>query len=338
VKPFTIVLPIKGTDEEFKFMEKSIPSAVKINPDQILFGLDYPLKSDIVTKIDQLMNRHKFSNYSIIQVKNDGTWGSQLSNVMLNLYKASKNDIILTFDVDSILRKEVMLGLDKIGENKIALLTFTKKLFVKTIGDLIRYSSYRLRVRNTDYIPTGVFWIYRHYIFDVIDLPKYKKIRNGFDTYLCRKILSKDNDYKIITRKEKGINAMSQQNEDLDWRQFQNGVWLGANEEKWLKISKERYEKRHESLMKSNTTISKFKLFIYRNKLKLSHNHPRLFIFVIAFMYNHWKLLSGYSWAKNNLTSEAVLIAKKTDKEDWIFYGNKFFKDIKFKDSGTGFD
>jgi len=48
--------------------------------------------------------------------------------------------------------------------------------------------------------------------------------------------------------------------------------------------------------------------------------------------------MSGYSWAKNNLTSEAVLTAKKTDKEEWGFYGNKFFKDMKFKDRGTGYD
>ena len=71
MKPFTIILPIKGTDEELKFMEKSIPSAVKINPDQILFGLDYPLKSDITTKIDQLMNKYNYSNYLIIPIKND---------------------------------------------------------------------------------------------------------------------------------------------------------------------------------------------------------------------------------------------------------------------------
>ena len=338
MKPFTIVLPIKGTDEEFKFMEKSIPSAVKLNPDQILFGLDYPLKSDIVTKIDRLMNKYTFSNYLIIQVKNDGTWGSQLSNVMLNLYKASKNDIILTFDIDSVLRKEIMLGLDNIGENKIALISFTKKLFVKTMGDLIRYFSYRMRVRNTDYVPTGIFWIYRPYLFDSLNLSEYKKVKNGFDTYLCKTILSKDNDYTIITRKEIGINAMSPQNGDLDWRQFQDGVWLGANEKKWLKISNERYEKQHKNLIKSNIVTSKLKLLIYRNKLKLFHNHPRLFIFKIAFQENHWKLMSGYSWAKNNTTSEAVMVAQKTDKEEWGFYGNHFFKDMKFKDRGTGFD
>jgi len=338
MKPFTIILPIKGTDEEFKFMEKSIPSAVKINPDQILFGLDYPLKSHIATKIDQLMNKYNYSNYLIIPVKNDGSWNFQLSNVVWNLYKLSRNDIILSFDIDSILRKEVMLGLDKIGENKTALISFTKKLFVKTIGDLIRYFSYRMIVKNSDYWVSGVYWVYRPYFFDVINLSEYKKIRNGVDTYLWKRILSKDNDYTMITRKEKGVNAMSPQNNDLDWRQFQDGVWLGANEENWMKKREEKYEKRHEILMKSNTTKSKFKLFIDRNKLKLFNNHPRLLVFVIAFRNNHWKVMSGYSWAKNNLTSEAVLSAKKTDKEEWGFYGNKFFKDMKFKDRGTGYD
>lgn len=338
MKPFTIILPIKGTDEEFKFMEKSIPSAVKINPDQILFGLDYPLKSDIVTKIDQLMKKCNYSNYLVIPVKNDGSWNFQLANIIWNLYRLSKNDIILSFDIDSILRNEVMLGLDKIGENKTALISFTKKLLMKSIGGLIRYSSYRLRVRTTDYVFSGVYWIYRPYFFDLVILSKYKKIINGVDTYLCKRILSKDNDYTMITRKEKGVNAMSPQNEDLDWRQFQDGVWLGANEKNWLKIRKEKHEKQHRILMKSNTTKSKFKLFIDRNKVKLFNNHPRFFVFVMAFMYNRWKIMSGYSWAKNNLISEAVLTAKKTDRDDWGFNGNRFFRDMKFKDRGTGYD
>jgi len=338
MKPFTVILPIKGTDEEFKFMEKSIPSAVKINPDQIIFGLDYPSKSDIATKIDQLMNKYNYSNYLIIPVKNDGSWNFQLSNIVWNLYRLSQNDIILSFDIDSILRKEVMLGLDKIGENKIALVSFTKKLFVKTIGDLMRSFSYRLRVKTTDYVFSGVYWVYRPYFFDLIIQSEYKKIKNGVDTYLCKRISSKDNDYTMITRKEKGVNAMSLQNGDLDWRQFQDGVWLGANEKQWLEVSKERYYKQREVLLRKKTILNKLKLFLYSKKLELLHNYPRIYILAIAFMYNHWKVMSGYSWAKNNLTSEAVLCAKKTDKDEWGFYGNKFFKDMKFKDRGTGYD
>ena len=109
MKPFTIVLPIKGTDEEFKFMEKSIPSAVKINPDQILFGLDYPLKSDIVTKIDKLMGKNNYENYQVIPIEHDDTWEFHLSNVIWKLYKASKNDIILTSKTKS--REKIVINI-----------------------------------------------------------------------------------------------------------------------------------------------------------------------------------------------------------------------------------
>ena len=88
----------------------------------------------------------------------------------------------------------------------------------------------------------------------------------------------------------------------------------------------------------SNTTKSKFKLFIDKNKVKLFNNHPHLYVYVHAIMLNRWKIMSGYYWAKNNPESEAVIAAQKTDRDSWGLFGNEFFKDIKFKDRGTGFD
>ena len=338
MKQFTIVLPIKGTDEEFKFMEKSITSAAKLNPNEILFGIDYPIQSKIINKIDILMKKNNYSNYSVIPVKNDGSWNFQLSNVLWKLYEMAKNEIILSFDIDSIIRKEVLLGLNQVGQDKIVLVSFTKKLLMHSIGDVIRYVTYRLRVKNTDYVFAGVYWVYTPYFFDVVNLNEYKEIYNGVDTYLCKKIQSEDNDYTMITRKEIGINAMSKQNEDLDWRQFQTGVWLGANEENWLKKRIERHGLRQNLLKTTNTTKSKFNSFIYRNKLKLFNNHPRLYVYVLAMMLNRWKILSGYYWAKKNPESEAVIAAQKIDRDSWGLSGNQFFKHMKFKDRGAGFE
>lgn len=338
MKSFTIILPIKGTKNELKYMSKTIPSAIKLNPNEILFGLDCPLNHNLITKINELMSKNNYSKFRVIPIEKDDTWGFHLSNVIWKLYDESKNDIILTSNIDSIFRKEVMLGLDMMGKNNVAKVTFTIKLYINSIGDLVRYAFYRHRVKHTDYVPTGVFWIYRPYIFDMINLSEFKKILNGFDTYLCKTVLSKDNDYKIITRKEVGVTAMTHENTDLDWRQFQSGVWLGANEKNWLETSQNNYDNMCKILSNKSLLLNKLKLFIYEKKLKILHNHPRIYIFAIAFKYNHWKILTGYTWAKKNPTSKAVLAAQKLDKEEYGLYGNHFFKDMKFKDRGTGFD
>ena len=55
-------------------------------------------------------------------------------------------------------------------------------------------------------------------------------------------------------------------------------------------------------------------------------------------MLNRWKILSGYYWAKKNPESEAVIAAQKIDRDSWGLSGNQFFKHMKFKDRGAGFE
>jgi hypothetical protein len=337
-------------------MEKSLPSAIKLNPDELIIGLDYPESQRIMNKACRICNELNFKNIRIISAEKNPDWNFQLANLIWKCYNLAKNDIILSFDVDSILRKEVLLGLDQIGHDNIAVVSFTKKLRIKTLGELVRYVFYRLRVKQSDYVFSGVYWIYRPFYFANIELEKYMKIYNGVDTIMCEQILEK-NTHKIITRKEKGVNALSPQNEDLPWRQYQTGVWLGANEQ-YFKINRlKRIEKRKQdfvirkkmSLERARDTKSRLariaRLKLAEIRIKLAEKYinnkieasPIFYVLVKTIVYWHPYLLLGYMFAKKNPENEAVMIAKTMKEMEWGYTGSKYLNHKKWKKEGTGF-
>lgn len=324
---FSIVIPIRGTVKELKFMEKSIPSAIRLNPDEIVFGVD---DHNITEKIKDICKKYNFTRYTFVIVEKDDSWNFQLANVVWKCYKHAANDVILSFDVDSVLTSNVLLGLDNIGRDGVAVLSFTKKLLIKSIGDVIKYMTYRARVKKSDYVFSGVYWVYRPYFFELIKQEDYKKIRNGVDTFLTDTVLASK--YKIITRKEIGVKSLDIQNEDYPWRQFQTGIWIRANE--YIPTSDYKTIKnirlinwRNASLL--GIMVLFLRLFVYRN--------PKSFIYTKAFLYNQPFLVKGFNWADKNMESESVQVAKKLNYNEWGYNGSEYLPKMDWGRMGTGY-
>lgn len=344
---FTIVLPIRGTERELKFMDKSIPSAIAFNPGELIFACDEGMDHRVHAKIIELVKKYGFTNYKVKFFPRDSDWGFQLANVIWNCYKMAKYDKILSFDVDSSLRKEAMIGYDIIGQDRVAVCSFTKKLLIKNILDLHRFIFYRFRVWQSNYVFSGIYWVYRPYYFENVNKDDFMKIRNGVDTFLTNSIMEKGI-HKIVTRKEMGCDCHDYQNEDYPWRQFQTGVWMHANQEiamasKILKLNRKYQLSKLRNVTKTGLAclldvpigiISK--LF----KLRTSQYAPLLFTVVKSFMYAHPYLLSGYRWAGKHPDHEAVKLAKTLTYDEWGYRGGEVMKLIgkKWKRSdGTGF-
>jgi len=326
MEPFTIVVAIRNTDEEFDYMKKSFPSALELKPTEIILGLDKPGSKRIIELAKEISKKYNFNNLKFLEIEKSKDWNFQLAHIVWDAYKMSSYDKILTFDIDSILTPNVLIGLDIIGKNNVSVVSFTKKLRTKTLAELIRYFFYRLRVRHSDYVFAGIYWIYRPFYFDTIKLQEIQKIANGIDVILTEETMNQKK-YRIVTRKEIGVKSLTIQNEDYPWRQYQTGIWFAANEKKIRAMRQKLREER----WKSGQSWHREKLS------KFLDNFPTFNILIKTLVYYHPYLVSGYLWAKKHPDSEAVIEAKKVSEMEWSYFGSKYVNNKNWKIKGTGY-
>ena len=315
---FTIVIPIKDTDKEFEYMTKSISSAIKLNPSELIIGLDKPSPQRIKERALEISKKFSFTNIRFLEVEKSNDWNFQLANILWYCYEQASNDRIFSFDVDSTVNRTILIGCDMLGKDNIALVSFTKKTRIDNLTDLFRFIMYRIRISFASYVFSGNYWIYRPYFFDIIKKENYKKIVNGVDTFLTEAIL--DSKYKMVTRKEMGVNCMDLQNEEYDWRQFQDGIWFFAHKDELTKTITQEHLKRK-----------------IKPKFGFLHKNPTFYIFAKSLAYWRWWIWKGYLWAKKNPNSECVQMAKNMNQKSWNFQGSKYLPNLEWKNRGTGF-
>lgn len=338
MKPFTVVIPIKGTDVEKKLFKKSILSAINLNPDELILGVDYPFNLELKKQILELVEQTGYNKLRFIEVEKSSDWNFQLAHVIWECYKKTSYDYIFSFDIDSTVRKIVLSGLKWIGEDHVAVVSFTKRMPINSITKLIRHIFVRIRVWQSDFVFSGCYWVYRPYYFDSIKKNMLQKIHNGVDGILVEETLSQRK-YKLITKKEKGVRCYTIGNEDMDWRQFQDGIWYFGNWRTLMKQRKKRYFERNKGLIQKRNTsfFAKIQLNLNKRKFEIIETNPIIFILIKAFAYQHWNMLRGFLWAKSNSNSDCVKKAKTVDKEAWGLFGSKYLPKLKWKNGGTGF-
>ena len=325
MKQFSIVMPFRDTPRERKFAEKSIPAAIKLNPSEIVIGVDAPTVKSFLDNIHNKCKQESFVRIKIMEVRRSNKWNFQLANVIWNCYKACSYDIILASDVDTTLLPTILRGYNMIsGHSENAVVSFTKRLLIKTPSDLIRHISYRLRIRVSTWTFSGVYWLYRPSYFEDVDLKGMQSITNGIDTYMVGRIMSVGR-HKIVTLKDIGSISMDYQNEDYPWRQFQDGIWYGANRKTFRR----------------SRTSSTGSSAIRRTISRVLDLNPSLAILIKVMAYQHPWLLRGYLWAIMHPKHTAVSVARDSTFYDWGLTGSKFIKDLhdwsKMGRTGTGF-
>lgn len=312
---FTVILPIKGTEQELKFLEKSIKSAYALNPGELILAMDNPPDPFLLAKLDQISQKnHDYRGITKrIFIDKDPEWNMQLAKVVWTVYRQAKHDKIYHFDIDHTVRKTVLMGKEMLDDD-ILLVSFTKRLHLDSFGALVRYFFYRLRTRTNDSVFSGNYWINRKLFFKTVDKESYSKIKNGIDTYLLDQIDKQG--LKMIMRKEIGVNALSKQNEDYDWRQFQDGVWFYAHRDE---IKNRRLK----------TGMIRTGIFA---------KHPKLGVLLKSILYARLGLYRGYNWGSKNPESESVKFAGRSSRSEWDYTGTQYLPKLKFKDTGTGHD
>lgn len=295
---------MRDTPRERKFAKKAIPSAIALNPSEMVVGIDDgPGAADLSEYIRSQAGG--FTNLRIVSVPRSPEWRFTLANVIWHCYKACNNDRVLVFDIDTILRPAVLKGRELVGRDSVAVVSFTKRILCRTAGDHIRYMSYRWRVRRSSYVFAGIYWIWRPHYFDAVDRDGLSKIANGIDAYMVQAV-KRDGRYSVLTLKDIGVTCMDYENEYYPWRQFSDGVYWGANEPR------------------SPIARAKFTAHMLHNMIALNER---------------WKW-RGFRWAARHRNSPACQAARRAaDVNEWSMYGgSKFFKDMDWERQGTGFD
>ena len=322
---FSIVVPFRDTPKERNFASKSLSSAVRLKPSEIIIGMDKPVAESTMKYVEGIFEELSFMDYTILQVPHSAEWNFQLANVVWHCHKSCKNDKILTYNIDSILKPAILKGYDIVGKNETAVVSFTHKLLIKNASGLIRNVFYRYRVRNRSHVFTGNYWIWRPYYFEDVDIEGLKKIQNGTDTYMYKRIVDRGL-HKIVTLKDIGVDALDIQNEDMPWRQFQDGIWLYAHPEV---IGAYRNEFLHSGTGSGKTLQS------------LNRVIP-LTVLARTIGYQHIWVLRGWRWAKSHSDHEIVRMASKASIQEWTFAGAKHVKEIydwqRQGKTGAGFD
>lgn len=304
MQPFSVIMPMRDTPREREFSRRSIPSAIALNPSELIVGIDNDSNAADLTEYIR-SQAGGFENLRVISVPRSSEWRFSLANVVWHCYKACTNDAVLGFDTDTILRPAVMKGLGLVGRENVAVVSFTKRLHCRTAGDYIRYMSYRLAVKRSSYVFAGTYWVWRPYYFNAVDRGGLSKIVNGVDGYMVHAI-NKDGRYSILTLKDIGVKCLDYENEYYPWRQFADGVYWAANSRS-KRISRAAYT-------------------------------ARMLYYTIS--YNRRWTWRGYRWGVRNYNSDACQAARRaTDINEWgMRGGSQYFTDMDWERQGTGYE
>ena len=317
-KDFSIIMPILGTKEELEFMKKTVPAIINLNPHEIIFGIDAPEDQNLITILDQICNKNGFDRQRYVTAKHDKNWNMQLCHIIWNCVAASKNDKMFMINVDSLVFSSIMTGYDIVGTLNIAAHSSPTKHYVKTIRDRIKAYSHKLFMNKISETWSGVFWIYRPYFLECINLVNYKKIYNGADEFVFDSI-EKNKKYKYVCNKQFNNKALTYENNDLHWRQFLRGIYMYA-------------QSRNETQINSGL-IKYMKIFL--------HRFPNIGIRFYSWLFIWPYFFKGYQWASKHNEHKIVQLAKEKSRAEWSHYGSTLINDVydweKIGKTGTGF-
>ena len=223
---FSLVVAIRDTPQERKFAQRSLLAAGRLRPTETIIGLDDPPSQDFLEVINAASSQHPKPR--IIHVARSSEWNMHLAHVIDECYQTTSCERILTYNIDSILQRRIMDECNRVSP-QTPLIMYQEKRCGRTSRDLITGIIYRMNqiIATPD---SGTYWIHRQSYFDHVDTAGFRKIFNGYDTFLIEQLRASGK--SIVAESAIGTHNLDYNNNDIPWRQFANGVWYGANPDK----------------------------------------------------------------------------------------------------------
>lgn len=286
---FSLIVAIRDTPNEREFAKKSLLAASKLQPTETIIGLDDRLSPDFLDIIRASSSAHP--DPRIIHVGRSTSWNMHLAHVIDECYQNTSYDKILTYNIDCILQTRILDGYKKVSVST-PLIMYQEKRYSKKLRDLITGIIYRI-YQIVDTPDSGTYWIHKKLYLDHVDHLGFRKIFNGYDTFLIEQIRAAGG--SVVAESSIGAHCLDYNNNDIPWRQFANGIWYGANQDK---------------LTGYFANMSSFKI------------HIKSMLLDTPYLYR------GFKWAKKNPNHPAVKIAKSTTFLNFVHLGSQPVENI----------
>ena len=264
---FTFIIPFAGATKEIELAKKTIPKMIKLEPSEIIFGIDDDLDVKIIDKIDTICKSKHYTSYRYIKVKSDPNWKFQLAHVLWSCMNKSSNDIMCTINVDESVKPEILKGANYVGKKNIVVYSAQGVPYMGKYSDVFKRIIHQI---NLWFEPepfkryTGVYWIYRPYFLDFMDKSYYMSIHNGSDMAIFDK--AESSKYDVIYSRKYSHTLLDIDHDLLPQIQFLIGMWNFVNHT-YDKRSKIIGHKRWAKLASIKTsTPYKYKGYIYAMK------------------------------------------------------------------------
>lgn len=323
---FSIVIPFKDTPKEREFAYESIPAAIALKPDELMIGVDSPASTEFLNFIKGVAGDESPDILRIVEVPRSPGWGFQLAYIVWECCAKCRNDDILLSNIDVVLRPAVLLGLERLQQDEVALVCFPEKLL--TNGPLAVIANVLVkRYLQTNDAPSGVYWIDRPQLLEDVDLDALKKIENGIDTYIMA-VVKASKKHKSSYVRDLACHNLERTNPELPWRQFQKGIWLYA--------SLDRLQEDRLARIRDKRTAWTRRLID-----RLFYRFPWARVLLPSLALQRPWLMRGYLWAQKHEGHVAVTEARKMAFEYYVLTGVKYIRDIhqwgEHGRTGTGF-
>ncbi|MYB30488.1 MAG: hypothetical protein F4Y18_05580 [Cenarchaeum sp. SB0663_bin_5] len=332
MKEFSIMFPFRDTPLERKFAEKLLPSAIELNPDELVIGVDSPAGPSF---IDLILNLYQpFKDVNIVQVPHSDEWNFPLANVLWSCFKEYRNDVVLAGNIDTILKPVLLQSLDCIGQNNNLGMSFPIRSLTRNLNEWIRYL-FELWAIRRKYFWIGTFWLYLQYVYEDVDKKGMDELSNGVDIYMEEYIINPGR-YKIITTRKHGAQSLHLGNPDYPWRQFE---WGHGSVSTWMSKRKNEYNVFRSMFdVKNITTMAKVEKEkrIQRSQGRkfsrlLTHVIHRFLILLVlklSFIRQHKWRLQDWMWARKNSTYIAVTKDRGVPYIVYSYDGAKYIRDM----------
>jgi len=231
---WSLVVPIK---DEVQFVPHTLPKAFDLLPNDLVIVLDGPPNPKVQEVVQSVLEEYDKNKVArIVYARRNPNWKFQQAWVRRVGYLASKYDKIFTFDIDDIPSPNIMAGHSIIGKDNIVYVSFRKRLVTKGFRATFWSIRYEIGRRLFSFSSSpkpfiGIYWLYKPFYLDLICEEGISQIYNGEDVYPYF-LLTKGSKYRYVYLNIEGCCSLREANEDLSWRQYQLGLWLGAMQRK----------------------------------------------------------------------------------------------------------
>lgn len=296
-RPFSVVLPVRGTKREMGTIPRALQSAAALEPDELVVAID----ADAPDSLEVLIRRSCPMGATVRRVRRDRSWNFQLAKCVYESYAAATHDAILCYDCDSALTPAVLGPLGRLGRDGVAVISFLKDPKRGGFAQWVRRRNHRRMLSREAHPFSGVYWIWRPFYMELVRPEGFRRIYNAIDSYMMDR-LREDGRYEFISVKEIGAECFDIQSGDYPVHQFATGIWFGSA------IDRRDCDRRCYRAAGP-----------FRGLVAHAIGAGRALL-IAATRWHPW-IIYGYAWAVLHPRHEAVHMAKIRDLNTWHMDG-----------------